>query len=113
LIDDDLPYHKTEAADNGLLAIVDKSGPDFSRLQTRKPIWSDDLEAWTMDFHGRVKLASKKNFLLVSENAPNEVLMLFGKVSKSHFSLDFKAPMTVMQAFCIALTSFADKMLVT
>jgi hypothetical protein len=39
--------------------------------------------------------------------------MLFGKVAKTHFSLDFKAPMTVMQAFAIALTSFADKMLVT
>ena len=112
-VDDDLPYHKTEAAEAGLLAVVEQSGPDFSRLQTRKPIWSDDLEAWTMDFHGRVKLASKKNFLLVSENAPTEVLMLFGKVGKSHFSLDFKAPMTVMQAFSIALTSFADKMLVT
>jgi tubby and related proteins len=113
IVDDDLPYHKLEAAENGLLAMVDKSGPDYSRLETRKPIWSDDLEAWTMDFHGRVKLASKKNFLLVSENAPDEVIMLFGKVSKTHFSLDFKAPMTVMQAFCIALTSFADKMLVT
>jgi len=112
-IDDDLPYHKTEAADNGCLALVTESGPDFSRLQTRKPIWSDDLEAWTMDFHGRVKLASKKNFLLVSERQPDEVLMLFGKVAKTHFSLDFKAPMTVMQAFAIALTSFADKMLVT
>ena len=112
-IDDDVPYHKLEAAENDMLAIVTESGPDFSRLQTRKPIWSDDLEAWTMDFHGRVKLASKKNFLLVSETAPTEVLMLFGKVAKTHFSLDFKAPMTVMQAFAIALTSFADKMLVT
>ena len=69
-------------------------------LKTRKPIWSDDLEAWTMDFHGRVKLASKKNFLLVSENAPTDVLMLFGKVAKSTFSLDYKAPLTVMQALC-------------
>ena len=59
---------------------------DFTRLKTRKPIWSDDLEAWTMDFHGRVKLASKKNFLLVSENAPTDVLMLFGKVAKSLFA---------------------------
>ena len=60
----------------------------------RLAIWSDDLEAWTMDFHGRVKLASKKNFLLVSENAPKDVLMLFGKVAKTHFSLDYRAPLS-------------------
>ena len=59
------------------------------------------------------QISNKKNFLLVSENAPTDVLMLFGKVAKSHFSLDYKAPLTVMQAFCVALTSFADKLMVT
>jgi tubby-related protein 1 len=112
-LSEDAPYHKAEAAEAGALAAVAASSNDFTRLKTRKPIWSDDLEAWTMDFHGRVKLASKKNFLLVSENAPKDVLMLFGKVSKTHFSLDYRAPLTVMQAFCVALTSFADKLMVT
>jgi tubby-related protein 1 len=46
-------------------------------LRTKKPKWSDDLQAWTMDFKGRVKLASKKNFQLVSmakrESRPKRV----------------------------------------
>ena len=109
----DAPVHKSQAAKPGVLASITSSSENFTRLRTRKPIWSEELEAWTMDFHGRVKLASKKNFLLVSENSPLEVLMLFGKVSKSHFSLDYKAPLSVMQAFCVALTSFADKLMVT
>lgn len=28
------------------------------------PVWSKELDAWTMDFRGRVKMASKKNFQL-------------------------------------------------
>jgi tubby and related proteins len=87
-------------------------------LKTRKPIWSDDVEAWTMDFHGRVKLASKKNFQLIDVGkgggtSDEETLMLFGKVTKDIFSLDYKAPMTVIQALSVALTSFADKLMVT
>ena len=84
-----------------------------NRLRTRKPIWSDDLEAWTMDFHGRVKVASKKNFLLVSEDDDQKVVLLFGKVTKTFFSLDFGPPMTATQAVTVALSSFADKLMVT
>eukprot|EP00949_MAST-11_sp_MAST-11-sp1_P004064 g4064.t1 len=84
-----------------------------NRLRTRKPIWSEDLEAWTMDFHGRVKVASKKNFLLVSEDDDEKVILLFGKVTKSFFSLDFGPPMTATQAITVALSSFADKLMVT
>lgn len=39
--------------------------------------------------------------------------MLFGKVTKHRFSLDYQAPMTAAGAFAVALTSFADKLLVT
>ena len=41
------------------------------------------MDAWTMDFHGRVKLASKKNFQLIDIQKPDDVFMLFGKVTKS------------------------------
>ena len=37
-------------------------------LVTKKPRWNADLDAWTMDFKGRVKLASKKNFQLIVED---------------------------------------------
>ena len=62
----------------------------------------------------RVKLASKKNFQLVDINNDKEkTLMNFGKVTKRHFSLDYCKPMTLIQCFAVALTSFSDKMMVT
>ena len=42
------------------------SGP-LTTLVTKPPRWNAELDAWTMDFKGRVKLASKKNFQLIDE----------------------------------------------
>ena len=103
-------------------------GPDSCLLlQSRKPRWSEQLEAWTMDFKGRVKKASKKNFQLISatdvesssldvtadDDDDGKVLMLFGKVSRDRFSLDFAPPLSIVQALAIALTTFTDKIAVT
>ena len=40
---------------------------DLTLYSTKKPVWNDDIGAWTLNFNGRAKRASKKNFLLVSE----------------------------------------------
>lgn len=32
-----------------------------------KPSWNEQLNAWTLNFNGRVKIASKKNFLIAPE----------------------------------------------
>ena len=82
---------------------------------TKKPTFNKQLDAWTMDFRGRVKIASKKNFQICCDDIlnGNQVLMVFGKVSKNHFSLDVRTPLTVGGAFAVALTSFADKLAVT
>mmetsp|Transcript_37417 Transcript_37417/g.60897 ORF Transcript_37417/g.60897 Transcript_37417/m.60897 type:complete len:570 (-) Transcript_37417:211-1920(-) len=91
-------------------------------FETKKPSWNEELQAWTLNFNGRVKLASKKNFLLVP-NSKNEgmdeefghdtVCMRFGKVEKDRFSLDYRHPMSPLQAFGISLTSFSKKLVVT
>ena len=39
--------------------------------------------------------------------------MLFGKVTKNRFTLDFRPPMTVTKALAVALSTFADKLAVT
>ena len=36
-------------------------------LQTKKPIWMEEHEAWCLDFGGRVKKSSKNNFILEVE----------------------------------------------
>ena len=40
---------------------------DLLAFETKKPSWNSRLSAWTLNFSGRVKKASKKNFLLVAK----------------------------------------------
>ena len=90
-------------------------------LRTKKPVWSSKHEAWCLDFGGRVKRASKKNFILVAEPGRedleeefgvNEALLLFGKVNDERFSLDYRYPLSPVQALGVALTTFASKLAV-
>ncbi len=84
-------------------------------LRTRKPSWNTSTNSWTLDFHGRVKIASKKNFKIMNsiDEHNGEWLMLFGKVSKHRFSLDFRPPLSIMQVASIAASAFCDKLMVT
>lgn len=95
---------------------------DLLTFETKKPAWNDELGAWTLNFHGRVKLASKKNFLLVPEQGNSQmegefpddrVFLRFGKVSKTRFSLDYQAPICPLMALAIVCSSFAHKIAVT
>jgi len=90
--------------------------------QTKKPSWNEELSAWTLNFNGRVKAASKKNFLLTGEIGNESMehefgedatFLRFGKITKTRFTLDFQAPITPFIAIAIACSSFAKKMAVT
>ena len=91
------------------VAVID--GDRTWKFKTRQPKWSDKAGMWTMDFQGRVKRASKKNFQLHFLH-DDEIRLLFGKVSKNRFSLDFAPPFAPASALFVALTTFADKLVV-
>lgn len=59
-----------------------------------------------LNFHGRVTCASVKNFQLVRADDPEHVIMQFGKVGDDRFHLDYRAPLTALQAFAIILSQF-------
>ncbi|KAL4158664.1 hypothetical protein PRNP1_004440 [Phytophthora ramorum] len=92
---------------------------DLLVFETKQPSWNEELGAWTLNFHGRVKVASKKNFLLVGndtdDNGDEEEIMAlrFGKVSKTRFTLDYAAPLAPIQALAVACSAFANKRAVT
>lgn len=48
---------------------TDKKGVTY--LINKPPKWSPDLDAFVLDFFGRVKQASVKNFQLINENDGN------------------------------------------
>jgi hypothetical protein len=58
---------------------------------------------YRLNFGGRVKLASVKNFQIIADHAPDDVLMQFGKVAKDEFICDYQMPFTPVQAFAVCL----------
>ncbi|CAI5744077.1 unnamed protein product [Peronospora destructor] len=82
-------------------------------LINKPPVWIESLEAYCLDFGGRVAAASVKNFLLSHPNDMEKTLMLFGRTQdRQVYSMDYAHPFTPVQAFAIALSSM-DSHLVT
>jgi len=78
-------------------------------LTNRPPKWNDQVGAYVLNFNGRVTMASVKNFQLVSASEPDVVVLQFGRVSKDVFTMDFRYPLSPLQAFAVALSSFDYK----
>ena len=53
-------------------------------------------------------MASVKNFQLCDDDALQ--IMQFGRIGKEDFHLDVKWPMSLFQAFAVALSSFDSKL---
>lgn len=93
------------------------------QLRNKHPHWNEDLHCWCLNFRGRVKLASVKNFQLVqdidqtdseliAEGNEGKVIMQFGKVEDDLFILDFNpTAVSAIQAFAIALSTFDGKLM--
>ncbi|KAK9150569.1 hypothetical protein Syun_008878 [Stephania yunnanensis] len=88
-------------------------------LKNKTPRWHEHLQCWCLNFHGRVTVASVKNFQLVATVDPSQpggkgdeetVLLQFGKVGDDMFTMDYRQPLSAFQAFAICLTSFGTKL---
>ncbi|XP_047951855.1 tubby-like F-box protein 7 [Salvia hispanica] len=95
------------------------SSPGHTILKNKAPRWHEHLECWCLNFHGRVTVASVKNFQLVAtvdQSQPcgrgdeETVLLQFGKVGDDTFTMDYRRPLSAFQAFAICLTSFGTKL---
>jgi len=90
----------------------------------KQPYWLDSIQAFSLDFHGRVTLPSNKNFQLVLEGAaapgyvlpslnnPSDVVLQFGKVHEGPievYTLDVQWPLSPLQAFGICITASIQK----
>ncbi|WVZ66988.1 hypothetical protein U9M48_016135 [Paspalum notatum var. saurae] len=97
---------------------LDSSGESENKvmLKNKSPRWHEQLQCWCLNFHGRVTVASVKNFQLVASEggAPSnqdddDVILQFGKVGKDLFTMDYRYPISAFQAFAICLSSFDTK----
>ncbi|XP_010439287.1 PREDICTED: tubby-like F-box protein 9 [Camelina sativa] len=84
-------------------------------LSNKTPRWHEQLQCWCLNFHGRVTVASVKNFQLVAVSdcetgQPSErIILQFGKVGKDMFTMDYGYPISAFQAFAICLSSFETR----
>ena len=81
----------------------------------KSPVWSCENQSYVLNFHGRVTRvkhdqylistryivilivfqASVKNFQIVTESDPSNVVMQFGRVGTDIFTMDFRCVATV------------------
>ncbi|KAI8999299.1 tubby C-terminal-like domain-containing protein [Gaertneriomyces semiglobifer] len=83
---------------------------DILTLHNKQPQWNEETNSFVLNFNGRVTLASVKNFQIVHDNDLDYIIMQFGRVEQDSFTIDFQYPMSCVQAFAIALTSFDAKL---
>ncbi|PUZ54697.1 hypothetical protein GQ55_5G152000 [Panicum hallii var. hallii] len=88
-------------------------------LYNKLPRWHEHLQCWCLNFHGRVLVASVKNFQLIAPAGTGEpwglqddemVILQFGKIEDDVFTMDYRQPLSAFQAFAICLTSFGSKL---
>ncbi|KAJ1263637.1 hypothetical protein BS78_09G201000 [Paspalum vaginatum] len=93
--------------------------PNSLDLKNKAPRWHEHLQCWCLNFHGRVTVASVKNFQLVATAGSGgpwgvgdeeTVILQFGKIEDDAFTMDYRQPLSAFQAFAICLTSFGTKL---
>ncbi|CAF1068184.1 unnamed protein product [Adineta ricciae] len=85
----------------------------LTQLRNKAPSYNEDTKNYVLKFTGnRVAQPSVKNFQIVLENDNHEeeVVMQFGRVNEDIFTCDFRYPLTAIQAFGIALSSFDSRL---
>ncbi|KAL3635377.1 Tubby-like F-box protein 7 [Castilleja foliolosa] len=119
--DDSISYEVNQDGPNTNKKPVEAlaSAPGYTVLKNKAPRWHEHLECWCLNFHGRVTVASVKNFQMaatVDQSKPGgkgdeeTVLLQFGKVADDTFTMDYRQPLSAFQAFAICLTSFGTKL---
>lgn len=106
-------------------------------LKNKAPRWHEQLQCWSLNFRGRVTVASVKNFQLIAatpidfgepsggpsggamsepmdtqpaQSDRNKIILQFGKVGIDTFTMDYQYPLSAFQAFAICLSSFDMKL---
>ncbi|KAI8801650.1 protein king tubby 1 [Cladochytrium replicatum] len=85
-------------------------GQEIFALQNKQPQWNVETDSFVLNFNGRVTQPSVKNFQIVHDEDLEYIIMQFGRVGDERFKLDFQYPLSPLQAFAIALTSFDAKL---
>ena len=88
-------------------------------LHSKLPVWNRQLGCLSLHFgRKRVRASSSKNFLVYTTNALRDpkkrddaeaAVFQLGKLAPKTFALDFRHPLSALQAFAVALAAFRVK----
>ncbi|XP_058476227.1 tubby-related protein 3-like isoform X2 [Solea solea] len=79
-------------------------------LINKSPTWDAEKEIYLLNFHGCIIQPSVKNFQLIHPEDEDYIVMQFGRVTNDVFLMEYTNPMSAVQAFSIALSSFDSKL---
>jgi tubby-related protein 1 len=111
---------KTVARDASVSTDCHPTGVEI--LENKEPRWNASINGYVLNFSERVKEPSVKNFQLVKSerikrveenpSGPNidQVILQFGRLNDTEYSLDFASPITPLMAFALALSSLDFKL---
>ena len=86
---------------------------EIHKLENLKPEWNNELDCYCLNFYGRVKKASAKNFQIAYPDDGDNIILQHGKVTRDEFNIDFREPMNFVYAFAVSLISIGKKRVVS
>jgi len=103
-------FHEPGSTEEGSTLQKIKNGTEEGMvvLKNKDPS-KDERGNFSLDFGGRVTMASIKNFQLC-ENPSDPAILQFGRCDKEEFSMDVTFPLSPLQAFGFCLASFDNKL---
>jgi hypothetical protein len=80
------------------------------KLQTVEPVLIRGK--YRLNFDGKVRIPSSKNFILEGDALTKGNSLLFGKISEDCYMMEVAYPLTIFEGFGICLTSLDSKIMV-
>ncbi|CAD8058431.1 unnamed protein product [Paramecium primaurelia] len=102
-------FKPSNSKDGMIKEYINNNRDQIVTYVNRPPQWNSRHKAFVLNFYQRVDKPSVKNFQLIVDKKEDNILLQFGRVGEDLFNLDFQYPITPLQAFQIALTSFDYK----
>lgn len=78
-------------------------------LMNKKPLFNTETNSFSLNFSGRVTMPSVKNFQIIHQLDPTYITLTFGKEDSNSYILDFTYPWSILNAFCVGLSSLDHK----